>query len=102
MQEIKELLGICETTDPTDKDRVNLKKLVRELKTRNDQMVKDIKTMEKVIEQLKEGRYNELESGKSLSKDELTRLKEELEEKYSEIEELQRDNQKLRLEHEKV
>jgi len=30
MQEIKELLGICENRDPTDKDRANLKKLVRE------------------------------------------------------------------------
>ena len=36
MQEIKELLGICETKDPTDKDRVHLKTLVRKLKQRND------------------------------------------------------------------
>lgn len=36
MNEIKELLGICETQDPTDKDRAHLKKLVRELKIRND------------------------------------------------------------------
>jgi hypothetical protein len=46
MQEIKELLGICESHDPTDKDRAHLKKLVRELKTRNEQMTKDLKRME--------------------------------------------------------
>ena len=32
MQEIKELLGICESHDPTDKDRAHLKTLVRKLK----------------------------------------------------------------------
>jgi hypothetical protein len=36
MTEIKELLGICEARDPTDKNRAHLKKLVRELKQRND------------------------------------------------------------------
>lgn len=36
MQEIKELLGICESHDPTDKDRVHLKTLVKKLKQRND------------------------------------------------------------------
>jgi hypothetical protein len=74
MNEIKELLGICETKDPTDIDRAHLKKLVRELKTRNDQMIKDMKTMEQVIESLKGGRFNELESGKMLSGEEIRRL----------------------------
>ena len=36
MNEIKELLGICESRDPTDVDRAHLKKLIRELKSRND------------------------------------------------------------------
>lgn len=36
MDEIKELLGICETKDPTDKDRAHLKTLVRKLKLRNE------------------------------------------------------------------
>lgn len=36
MQEIKELLGVCEPRDPTDRDKAHLKKLVRELKQRND------------------------------------------------------------------
>jgi hypothetical protein len=43
MNEIRELLGLCESNDPTDKDRAHLKKLVRELKSRNDQMVKDMR-----------------------------------------------------------
>ena len=38
ISEIKELLGICESKDPTDKDRAHLKTLVRKLKQRNDQL----------------------------------------------------------------
>jgi len=36
MNEVKELLGICESHEPKDVDKVHLKKLVRELKKRND------------------------------------------------------------------
>lgn len=36
MQEVKELLGLCEPTDPTDKDKAHLKTLVRKMKQRND------------------------------------------------------------------
>jgi cell division protein FtsB len=50
MQEIKELLGVCETRDPTDKDRAHLKKLVRELKQRNDSMTSEVKDLERVVE----------------------------------------------------
>lgn len=50
MNEIKELLGICESSDPTDKDRAHLKTLVRKLKLRNDQMTADTKEMQNVIE----------------------------------------------------
>jgi len=49
MSEIRQLLGICESHDPTDKDRAHLKKLVRELKTRNESMQKDMRSMEQVI-----------------------------------------------------
>ena len=49
IQEIKELLGICETKDPTDKDRAHLKKLIRELKSRNDMMTREMNQMEEVI-----------------------------------------------------
>jgi hypothetical protein len=36
MSEIKELMGICESKDPTDKDRFHLKTLVKKLKQRNE------------------------------------------------------------------
>ena len=50
MDEIKELLGMCESKDPTDKDRAHLKTLVRKLKTRNDQLSSENKEMQNVIE----------------------------------------------------
>ncbi len=43
MNEIRELLGLCESHDPTDKDRAHLKKLVRELKSRNESMTREMK-----------------------------------------------------------
>ena len=45
MSEIKELLGICESKDPTDKDRAHLKTLVRKLKQRNDNLTVENKEM---------------------------------------------------------
>jgi len=79
MNEIRELLGLCESHDPTDKDRAHLKKLVRELKSRNDSMAKDMRQMEQVIESLKAGKFNELEAGKLISGDEIHRLRRNLE-----------------------
>lgn len=58
MNEIKELLGICESKDPTDVDRAHLKKLVRELKQRNDTMQREMKHMSEVISQLKQGQMS--------------------------------------------
>ncbi len=102
MQEIKELLGICENNDPTDKDRANLKKLVRELKSRNDIMVKEIKTLERVVEQLKEGRYSELESGKTMTNEEIHRLRIQKDENERIIDELTRENTRVKGEYERV
>lgn len=92
MNEIRVLLGLCESHDPTDKDRVHLKKLVRELKSKNDSMQKDMKHMEQVIEQLKGGKYNELEAGKMISDDEIKRLRKNLEDNDRQITELQKEN----------
>jgi hypothetical protein len=75
MQEIKELLGICESKDPTDKDRAHLKTLVRTLKQRNDTLTSENKLMDRTIGDLKTGKYNFAESGKTLSSDEVQRLK---------------------------
>jgi len=75
MQEIKELLGVCESRDPTDVNRAHLKKLVRELKSRNDQMTQEVQELEKVVEQLKSGRFNEMEAGRHMSRDEIERMR---------------------------
>jgi cell division protein FtsB len=75
MQEIKELLGVCESRDPTDVNRAHLKKLVRELKSRNDQMTQEVKELERVVEQLKSGRFNEMEAGRHMSRDEIERMR---------------------------
>jgi predicted RNase H-like nuclease (RuvC/YqgF family) len=86
------LLGVCETRDPTDKDRAHLKKLVRELKQRNESMSSEVKDLERVVEQLKQGRYSEMESSKHLTGDEIRRLQMRLEETDRAREELQREN----------
>lgn len=43
--EIKELLGIADPRDPTDKNRAHLKKLIKELKSRNDLMTQEIRDL---------------------------------------------------------
>ncbi len=60
MREIQDLLGVCESRDPTDKNRAHLKKLVRELKARNDTMSQEIRDLNQVVDHMKEGRYNEI------------------------------------------
>ena len=80
MQEIRELIGVCESRDPTDVDRMHLKKLVKELVRRNEILNSEVRELNKVVEQLKEGRYNEMEAGKHLSQDELSRLQRQLKE----------------------
>ena len=102
MREIKELLGVCESRDPTDIDRAHLKKLVRELKSRNDIMTQEVKDLNQVVQHLKEGRYNEIESGKFLTEDEINRLKQSLEQTERDRAELHRENQRIRTESDKV
>lgn len=102
MREIQELLGICDPRDPTDKNRAHLKKLVRELKTRNETMSQEIRDLSQVVDHLKEGRYNEIESGKILSEDELRRLRNNLDQTEREKAELVRENQRMRAEGDKV
>lgn len=45
MDEIKQLVGIAESQDPTDKDRFHLKTLVRRLKNRNDKLSEENQQM---------------------------------------------------------
>ena len=102
MKEIKQLLGICETKDPTDVDRAHLKKLVRELKSKNEQMSGEVRDLEKVVSHLKEGRYNEIESSKHISDEERKRLLRQLEDAERERETLLRENQRMKNEGDKV
>lgn len=66
INEIRDLLGLCESKDPTDKDRINLKKLVRQLKQRNETLYDENKQLGDVIEQLKQGRFNETEGARMI------------------------------------
>lgn len=66
MNEIKELVGIAESKDPTDRDRFHLKTLVRKLKQRNETLTDENKQMGGVIDAIKSGRYNESEAARSL------------------------------------
>ena len=58
MNEIKELMGICESKDPTNVDRLHLKTLVKALKQRNESLQDENKQMANVIDQLKQGNFN--------------------------------------------
>lgn len=66
INEIKELVGIAESKDPTDRDRFHLKTLVRKLKQRNETLVEENMQMGSVIDAIKSGRYNESASAKML------------------------------------
>lgn len=50
MQEIRELIGVCESKDPTDVDRMHLKKLVKELVRRNEILTSEVRELNKVVE----------------------------------------------------
>lgn len=66
MNEIKQLVGIAESRDPTDRDRFHLKTLVRKLKQTNETLSDENKQMSSVIDAIKSGRYNESASAKLL------------------------------------
>lgn len=65
-------------------------------------MSKELQDLEKVVEHLKEGRLNELESGKFLSKEEVKRVRSRLEDAEREREELLAENQRIKAEADKV
>ena len=55
-----------------------------------------MKSLEQVVEQLKNGRFSELENGKSMVGDEIGRLKRYLEESERQIDELSKENQRMK------
>lgn len=101
MQEIKELMGICENKDPTNVDRAHLKKLVKELKQRTDQMASDLKVKDKVIDDLKSGNFSQGTVGKMMSDDEISRLKRDLIDSEERYEDLAKEARRLRSESDK-
>ena len=66
MNEIKELMGICESKDPTNVDRLHLKTLVKTLKQRNETLQNENKQMADVIETLKQGNFNQSAAAKMM------------------------------------
>lgn len=69
MNEIKELVGIAESKDPTNKDRFHLKTIVRKLKQKNETLTDENRKMGSVIDAFKSGRYNESETAKMMVSD---------------------------------
>ena len=85
MNEIKELVGIAESRDPTDRDRFHLKTIVRKLKLRCDSLAEENKEMGGVIDALKSGRYNESHTAKIMMDDQQQMLRDDLNQVKAEL-----------------
>ena len=102
MNEIKELMGICESKDPTDVDRLHLKTLVKKLKQRNETLQSENKQMADVIDTLKQGNYNESAGAKMIFEEQHSQVRHELETAQAELEQLRRENSVLKVDAEKT
>lgn len=96
INEIRDLLGLCESKDPTDKDRINLKKLVRQLKQRNETLYDENRQLGEVIDQLKQGRFNETEGARMILDETTQQLRFELDEAKAELDQLRKENKGMR------
>jgi multidrug resistance efflux pump len=65
-------------------------------------MTVEVKELEKVVEQLKAGRYNEMEAGRHMSRDELDRLKRQLEDAERAREDALKENSRVKSEADKI
>lgn len=97
MNEIKELVGIAESKDPTDRDRFHLKTLVRKLKLRCDSLAGENKEMGGVIDALKSGNYNESHTAKIMISEQQQMMRDDLSQLKSELEVLRRENASLKV-----
>ena len=102
MNEIKELMGICESKDPTNVDRLHLKTLVKTLKQRNESLQDENKQMATVIDQLKQGNFNQSAGVKIHFEEQISQLKFELEHASSEVQKLRGENADLKVDAEKT
>lgn len=98
LNEIKDLVGIAESKDPTDKDRFHLKKVIRQLKQRNDTLYDENRQLGEVIDSLKKGRFNETEGAKLIMDEQYQQLNFDLTEAHAELETLKKENKALRSE----
>ena len=97
MNEIKELVGIAESHDPTDRDRFHLKTLVRKLKQKCDTLTDQNKQMSGVVDALKSGRYNESEGAKLIFGEQQQNLRDDIEAITAEVEILRKENASLKV-----
>ena len=83
--EIKELLGMCESKDPTDRDRVHLKTLVRKLKQRNEHLSDQNVELQSIVDSLRSGNYKDSEGAKLIADEAHSRLRYEIETAQAEV-----------------
>jgi cell division protein FtsB len=96
LNEIKDLVGIAESKDPTDKDRFHLKKVIRSLKQRNDTLYDENRQLGEVIDSLKRGKFNETEGAKLIMDEQYQQLNFDLTEARTQLETLKKENRALR------
>jgi regulator of replication initiation timing len=102
MSEIREILGMAECRDPTDKDWGQLKKVIRQTAQRNETLYDENKQLGEVIESLRQGKFNETEGAKLILDEAHTQLRFELDEAKAELEHLRRENKHLKTEADKA
>lgn len=93
MNEIKSLVGIAESQDPTDRDRFHLKTIIKKLKQRNDVLVDENKQLGQVVDSLKDGKYNESEGARIIFDQVNGGIQEELQSLQADVEALKKENQ---------
>ena len=91
-------MGLRESRDHSDEDWTNLKKLIRQIKQRNETLYDENKQLGEVIESLKQGRYNETEGAKLIMDETHQQLRFELDEAKAELDQLRKDNKVLKSE----
>jgi chromosome segregation ATPase len=102
MGEVKQLLGICESHEPTDRDKIHFKTLVRKLKQRNEQLQQQNDEMSHLIQSFRDGNYNASEGAKLLADERDSQLQNEIDRLTQEVLGLRRENHSLRTDTERT
>lgn len=97
--EIRELVGLA----PSDaNDRTHLKKVIKQIKQRNETLYDENRQLGEVIESLKLGKFNETEGAKLIMDEAHQQLRFELDEAKTELDQLRKENRGLKTEAEKA